>query len=138
MTGPKSDFKPPRKMCKKGQDLTQTSVKSLTDANREIFTTINTTTVNSTPEITITGSITPGYFGPGPCETPGTCTPPVDEHSPGPYESTHPGSDDYEGYGPGSDQGFGPYKPSTIPLPGYNEVPKQPLTPPNDLKGIKP
>jgi hypothetical protein len=87
------------------------------------MTTTITTTVTVTPEVTVTLTITPGQYGPGPCEVPGACTPPAEEHGPFEHQGTPPGPDDHEGYGPGSEQGQGPKHPTTTPTPGDVEEP---------------
>ena len=82
-----------------------------------------TATVTITPEITVTLTITPGQYGPGPCETPGACTPPAGDHGPFQHQGTPPGPDDYEGYGPGNDQGQGPQLSTSTPIPGDIQEP---------------
>jgi len=91
-----------------------------------------TTTLTITPEITVSLTITPGQYGPGPCETPGSCTPPAEDHGPFQHQGTPPGPNDHEGYGPGSDQGEGPHYPTLTPIPGNIENPTE--TPDPDTK----
>jgi hypothetical protein len=93
-----------------------------------------TSTVTVTPEITITITITPGHYGPGPCEVPGVCTPPAEDHGPFEYKGTPPGPDDHEGYGPGSDQGQGPQYPTSTPLPDDAAQPTATPKPSSDNK----
>ena len=80
-----------------------------------------TSTVTITPEVTVTLTITPGHYGPGPCEVPGACTPPAEDHGPFQHKGTPPGPDDPEGYGPGYEQGVGPQYPTATPTPDGEE-----------------
>jgi len=82
-----------------------------------------TSTITTTLEITVTRTITPGMYGPAPCEVPGECDPPGAVYGPGPFRGTPPVPDDPEGYGPG------PLLPEETPMQG--EPPPTPL-PAND------
>jgi hypothetical protein len=73
----------------------------------ETLTSTISTTLTTTPEITVTMTITNGNYGPGPCENPGDCL------QPGPFGTPTPG--EQNGFGPGSDQGVGPYQPTVTP-----------------------
>jgi hypothetical protein len=98
------------------------------------ITTTITSTVTITPEVTVTLTITPGHYGPGPCEVPGACTPPAEEHGPFEHQGTPPGPDDHEGYGPGSDQGQGPQYPTATPVPENVEQPSATTPEPSSNK----
>lgn len=69
--------------------------------------TLEVLAIDVTSEISVTQTITPGMYGPGPCMTSDCTAPLADEHSPGAYWGTAPGPENYEGYGPGYEQGQG-------------------------------
>jgi hypothetical protein len=85
-----------------------------------------TTTITATSVITdtpvITGTLTPGQYGPGPCEDPGNCLPQGDGPGPGPFDGTPIPPQDQQGYGPGSDEGVGPQQPTLTPKPSKSST----------------
>lgn len=83
-----------------------------------------TTTISSSPQITNTEVITPGLYGPGPCESPGECMPPGNAFGPGPFYGEPAEPDHSEGYGPGPDNGLDSQAPEgnqkPVELPNNN------------------
>jgi len=116
MTGPinspihDDDNPPPQDMNKngKGQDSTDIAVEIAT--------------IISTFEISATQTITPGTYGPGPCQMT-DCTPPLaEEYSPGPHLGIDPGPEYQEGYGPGFGQDQGSQQTGTPSSNGKSDT----------------